>query len=103
MIFQDISGACLPSSLESYMYFERVVPCAYLLLAKEKLCALFFSMVLLLVLHKLFWFVLYFGSCLVNNAWLKAVSIEGAFSFIPFSTRHHIEMVVLSIRSRPQV
>ena len=77
LIFQDISEF----SLESRTYFERAVLSAYLLLVKENLCALFlFSMVLLLVLYKLSWFVLCFGSCLVNNAWLKEVSIKGAFS-----------------------
>ena len=55
MIFQDISGVCLALSLESHTCFERVVLCAYLLLVKKNLCALFlFSIVLLLVLYKLF-------------------------------------------------
>ena len=81
MIFQDISVVCLVLSLEPHMYVERAVLCAYPLLVKGNLCALFlFSMVLLLVLYECFW-LFFSGSCLLNNAWLKAASIKGTFSF----------------------
>ena len=48
-----------------------------------KICVrnFFVSMVLLLVLNKLFWFVFYLGRCLINDTWLLAVSIQEAFRF----------------------
>ena len=79
MIFQDISGVCLALSLESHTYFERAVLCAYLLLINENFCAFFCWPHI-----KCFWFALYFVSCLINNAWLKTVSIRGHSAF--FST-----------------
>ena len=54
-IFQDISGVCLILSLQSHTYFESAVLCAYFLLLNEICVRNFFvSMVLLLVLNKLF-------------------------------------------------
>ena len=48
-----------------------------------KICVrnFFVSMVLLLVLNKLFLACFYLGRCLINDTWLLAVSIQGAFSF----------------------